>query len=114
MDLQRRLENGPLVFHVELQRFVDEETTPIEDSSNEWSEEESPFVRVAQLVIPRQDLGAKSQEAVDAQVDALNFSPWNHITDDFLRPLGGMNRGRRLAYRASAEFRRKDGAGASA
>ncbi len=106
-DLQRRLKAGPIVLQVELQRFVDEETTPIEDASKEWSEDDSPFIPVAQIVIPEQDLSAKAQEAVNAEVDALQFSPWNNIAGDFLRPLGGMNRGRRLAYRASAEFRKQ-------
>ncbi len=108
-DLQRRLEKEPVVFDFQVQRFVDEETTPVEDSSTEWNEEDSPFAGIAQLVIPRQDLGSAEAKANDAQVDALNFNPWNNITDDFLRPLGSMNRARRLAYQASAEFRRQAG-----
>jgi hypothetical protein len=104
-DLQKRLKKKPVVFQVKVQRFVDEETTPIEDTSTEWNEEDSPFVTVAKLVIPSQDLGTEEAKANDAQVDALKFSPWNNITDDFLRPLGSMNRARRLAYQASAEFR---------
>src|SRR4051794_6898610 len=104
-DLQRRLKKRPVVFQFKVQRFVDEETTPIEDTSKEWNEEDSPFVTVAKLVIPPQDLGTPEAKADDAQVDALRFSPWNNITDDFLRPLGSMNRARRLAYQASADFR---------
>jgi catalase len=110
-DLQKRLAKGPIVYDFKVQRFVDEESTPIEDSSKEWAEEDSPFVSVAQLVIPQQNLGTKEAKARDAQVDALNFSPWNNITDDFLRPLGGMNRGRLLGYKASAEFRVQTNAG---
>jgi hypothetical protein len=49
--------------------------------------------------------GSQDAENKIAQVDALKFSPWNNITDDFLRPLGSMNRARLLAYKASAEFR---------
>ena len=108
-DLQKRLAKTPIVFDFKVQRFVDEETTPIEDSSKEWNEEDSPFVSIAQLVLPQQDLGTKEAKARDAQVDALNFSPWNNITDDFLRPLGSMNRGRLLGYKASAEFRAQTG-----
>ncbi len=104
-DLQRRLEKQPVVFDFKVQRFVDEETTPIEDASTEWNEEDSPFVGIAQLVVPQQDLGTAEAKSNDAQVDALNFNPWNNITDDFLRPLGSMNRARRLAYQASAGFR---------
>ena len=104
-DLQQRLEKKPVVFDFKVQRFVDEETTPVEDASTEWNEEDSPFVGIAQLIIPQQDLSTKEAKANDAQVDALNFSVWNNITDDFLRPLGSMNRARRLAYKASAQFR---------
>lgn len=110
-DLQQRLEKKPVVFDFKVQRFVDEETTPIEDASTEWNEEDSPFVSIAQLIIPQQDLSTKEAKANDAQVDALNFSVWNNITDDFLRPLGSMNRARRLAYKASAEFRSQTGTG---
>jgi catalase len=113
-DLQRRLQKGPVVFHFKIQRFVDEETTPIEDTTTEWNEEDSPFVTVAKLVIPQQDLGTQEAKANDAQVDALKFSPWNNITDDFLRPLGSMNRARRLAYQASAEFRNQASTGGDA
>jgi hypothetical protein len=62
-------------------------------------------VTIAQLIIPKQELGTQEARANDAQVDTLRFNPWNNITDDFLRPLGSMNRARRLAYKASAEFR---------
>jgi hypothetical protein len=104
-DLQKRLAKGPVIFDFKVQRFVDEETTPIEDTTIQWNEEDSPFVTIAQLVIPPQDLGAEEAKARDAEVDALNFSPWNNITDDFLRPLGSMNRARLLGYKASADFR---------
>jgi catalase len=113
-DLQRRLAKGPVVFDFKVQRFVDEETTPIEDASKEWNEEDSPFVSIAQLVIPQQDLSTNEAKANDAQVDALSFSPWNNITDDFLRPLGSMNRARLLGYKASAEFRSQTSTGGSA
>ena len=113
-DLRKRLQKGPIVFDVKVQRFVDEETTPIEDASTEWNEEDSPFVTIAQLVIPPQDLGTNEAKTSDSQVDSLNFSPWNNITDDFLRPLGSMNRARLLAYKASAEFRSQTSAGGPA
>jgi len=108
-DLQKRLAKGPVVFDFKVQRFVDEETTPIEDTSTEWNEADAPFVTIAQLVIPQQDLNSKEAKARDAQTDALSFSPWNNITGDFLRPLGSMNRARLLGYKASAEFRNQPG-----
>jgi hypothetical protein len=113
-DLQKRLQKKPVVFDFKVQRFVDEEITPIEDTSVEWHEEDSPFVSIAQLVVAQQDLGTDEAKANDAQVDALKFSPWNNITDDFLRPLGSMNRARRLAYPASAEFRSQPATGGQA
>ena len=55
---------------------------------------------LAQLVIPSQELDAKDE----AEIDAYSFNPWNASIDDF-RPLGSMNRARRLVYFASAKLR---------
>ena len=99
-DLRARLRNGDLVLDLVVQRFDSESTTPIEDGSIEWR---TPWERVGQLVIPRQDLDAEQARALEVEIEKLAFSPWN-CTEDF-RPLGSLQRARRGVYKASAEKR---------
>jgi hypothetical protein len=40
------------------------------------------------------------------EIAAYEFSPWNTNLDEF-RPLGSMNRARKLVYHASAKLRRQ-------
>lgn len=86
-------------FEVQLQR--DAERQPVEDASVEWKEEDTPFLRVATLQMPRQD----SWEAgrVREVDENMRFSVWTGLAAH--RPLGNINRARRGAYRHSADFR---------
>jgi len=75
---------------------------PIEDFSVPWEETKSIPVRVGHLHIPRQTL----DDAFDReQGEGLSFSPWNTTAD--LRPLGSLNRARRVVYQISARTRQK-------
>lgn len=102
-DLVRRLAAGPIRYELRIQRFVDEQRTPIEDASVEWSTDVSPWVPLATLTIPRTDLTSDPAKATEAEIEAMSFDPW-HATDD-LRPLGAMNRIRKLAYGLSSQAR---------
>ena len=99
-EIISRLREGDVRFDFKIQRYVDEERTPIEDGTVEWKEADAPFVTVARLVIPAQELDAEDE----AEIDGYAFNPWNASVDDF-RPLGSMNRARRLVYSASAKLR---------
>lgn len=72
----------------------------VEDPRDEWSESEAPFVRVATIDIPAQDFSTPSQ---DATCEALSFTPWHTVSEH--RPLGGMNRARRVVYEAVSALR---------
>lgn len=102
-DLARRLKNGDVAFDLYVQRFVDGQTTPIEDASVEWPEWVASPVRIARLTIPARDVGSVEARTTERRVDALAFNPWN-TTDEF-RPLGNLNRARKVAYDVSAEHR---------
>ena len=102
-ELQERLRAGDLVFDFVVQFFVDEARTPIEDTSVAWDAAVAPFVRVAQLRIPRCDLSGDDARQTSEKVDQLSFSPWHAVMDH--RPLGSVMRARKLAYEASADFR---------
>jgi hypothetical protein len=101
IELARRLKNGPVQFRLALQRFVNEELTPIEDGAVEWREEISSPIEVATLVIPEQDLLGEEGESQAAVVDRLAFNPW-HAPREFC-PLGNLNRARGVIYSQSAK-----------
>lgn len=99
-ELVSRLRAGDVRFDFKVQRYIDAARTPIEDATVEWKEEDAPFITIARLVIPKQELDANSE----ADIDNYAFNPWNTGSDDY-RPLGSMNRARKLVYSASAKLR---------
>jgi len=102
-DAARRLAAGPVAMELCIQRYRDPTSTPIEDTSVEWTEQASPAEPVAVLTVPQCDAGSAAGQSVAGAVDMLAFNPWN-TTDDFA-PLGNLNRARKAAYDASAAVR---------
>lgn len=94
-DVLERLRARPLTYAFELQFFVDEASTPIEDGSVDWPESVAPFVSVARLTLPKQD----PPSAFAEQVEAATFDPWAALLDH--RPLGELMRARKVVYYAS-------------
>lgn len=95
-EVRSRLAGGPLVFALELQFFVSEEETPIEDASKTWPESVAPFVTVARLSIPPQDLDAPAGRALAEAIEAAAFDPWRALAAH--RPLGDVMRARKVVY----------------
>jgi Catalase len=102
-ELADRLRKGDLMFDFVVQFYVDDERTPIEDTSVRWKPEEAPFVKVAQLRIPSCNLDDPLNCARSNMIDQYSFSPWHTIDEH--RPLGNVMRARRVAYQASASLR---------
>jgi hypothetical protein len=100
IEFAERLAYGPVQYSFALQRYVDEESTPIEDGAVEWTEEVSPPIEIATLVVPAQDLLGREGAAASAEVDRMAFNPWNAPPE--FRPLGNINRARRTVYARSA------------
>jgi Animal haem peroxidase/Catalase len=98
-----RLRDGDVKFDFCLQRYVDDEKTPIEDTAIEWSEAASLPVSIATLTLPMRDLTTGDALAERRSIDEKGFNPWN-TTDDF-RPLGHLNRARKAVYDASIAHR---------
>jgi hypothetical protein len=98
-----RLRREDLRYLLQVQRFVDERRTPIEDGVVEWREEDAPPATVATLVLPKQDLAAAGGAEREREIDTMAFSPWD--ADGGLHPIGGLNRARRLVYPASVRLR---------
>jgi hypothetical protein len=91
------------MFDFVVQFYVDDERTPIEDTSVPWKPQNAPFVMVAQLRIPSCDLDNPLTNELSDKINQLSFSPW-HTTEDH-RPLGNVMRARRVAYQVSSELR---------
>ena len=102
-EAARRLAEGDIRFELWVQRYVDEDSTPIEDTAVAWSEQVSPAEPVAVLTLTRGDLSTADALAQAQLIDAMAFNPWN-TTDEF-RPLGNLNRARKAVYDASSAQR---------
>lgn len=99
-ELRARLAREDVAFDFCVQFQTDARTMPIEDASVEWSERESPYVRVAEVRIPRQSIDAPGREQI---CERTSFNPWHALAVH--RPLGGMNRVRRAIYESMQHFR---------
>ncbi len=95
-DLIARLATGSIGYRLRAQFFVDEATTPIEDTSVVWP---SPFHELARVVIPSQAIDSARGQAIEEYVESLSFDPWHALAE--LRPLGAIMRARAHAYRES-------------
>ncbi len=74
---------------------------PIEDIAVVWSEEESPYIPVARIAVTPQD--AWEPTSVRELDDGMSYSPWHGIAAH--RPLGSVQRARKMAYEHGAQFR---------
>ena len=104
-DLVRRLQRRPLRWQLQLQPFVDEQSTPIEDATVDWP---SAYTTVATLELPQQ----LPDDTFTRQVQEAAFDPWLALAAH--RPLGDVMRARRVIYFASQQQRRAVVAGESA
>jgi hypothetical protein len=100
--LVAELQARPYEFDIQVQLCTDLERMPVEDVTVEWPEPLSPFVTVAKLRIPRQDISdADNLE----KMDALSFSPWR-VTAEHV-PLGNIMRVRKEVYRQASLLRHR-------
>jgi hypothetical protein len=103
LDLQQDLRQRARSFELCAQLFVDEQQTPIEDSSHEWLESVAPPVVLGRVVLPQQDLDRPEARELANRIESSEaFNPWN---TPCLHPLGRTNRARREAYNRSAANR---------
>ena len=98
--MKQQVAESDVYFDFMVQVQTDPVRMPIEDSLTIWDEALSPFQRVAIIRIPRQDITA---EAIDI-AENLAFTPWHALPEH--RPLGNMNRTRRVVYELVSDFRR--------
>lgn len=88
-----QLERGEAAFELLVQRWVDDERTPIEDPTADWDETVTPFEPVARIRIPSQTVKDPVKLAL---AENLSFTPWHALPDHL--PLGSINRVRQRVY----------------
>ena len=103
-DFRSHLAQGPLRIELQLQFFVDETRTPIEDASVDWPEDVAPYVTVGVLTIPQQDPQTEAGRELAAAIESAAFDPWSALMDH--RPLGEVMRARKVVYFRSQQGRR--------
>ena len=98
--LVAELRERPYQFDIQIQLCADLAQMPVEDVTVEWPEHLSPFVTVAKLRFPQQDI---SDDANLDKMDALSFTPWRVTAAH--APLGNIMRVRKEVYRHSSILR---------
>jgi hypothetical protein len=99
-DFSARLVRNPLQWDLQLQPFVSEKLTPIEDASVNWT---TPYTTVARLTLPVQDTDSATGKAILAKAETGVIDPWQALAAH--RPLGDVQRARKVVYFASQKGR---------
>lgn len=94
-----QLAEGDARFEFLVQRRTSDDQS-IENPLQEWKEDAAPFTRVATITIPKQTFATEAQDAFG---ENLSFNPWHCVAEH--KPLGGVNRIRRVVYEAISAFR---------
>jgi catalase len=71
---------------------------PVEDTTIQWKESDSPFVPVARIEIPKQEFAANQEVC-----ENLSFNPWHALPEH--KPAGALNRVRKQVYLSVARYR---------
>jgi hypothetical protein len=99
-DFSVRLQKQSLRWDLQLQPFVSEHLTPIEDASVNWP---SPYHTVAHLTLPAQDSSSAAGQELARKIEASVIDPWQALAAH--RPLGDVQRARRVVYFVSQKGR---------
>jgi len=99
-EMNKTLAERDVCFDFFIQRYVDEERTPIEDTTVVWNETVSRPEHVAKIIIPSQDLMCAERASF---CENLSFSPWHGLPEH--KPLGAINRVRKRVYLEISKYR---------
>lgn len=79
---------------------VEEDELSVEMATNEWKESVAPFFQVATITIPQQAFDKPEQHKF---CENISYTPWHTVPEH--RPLGGINRIRKVVYTSIANLR---------
>jgi catalase len=104
--LTDQLKSDRHCFDLMVQPQVQQKNMPVEDTTTEWKESDSPFFPVARIEIAKQNIEPYLQSGF---CENLTYSPWHALPQH--RPVGGLNRIRKAVYQGIANYRHcKNGA----
>jgi len=98
--LVAELRERPYEFDIQVQLSTDLVRMPVEKTTVVWPESLSPYVTVAKLRLPQQDIGGEDNFE---RMDKTSMAPWR-VTEEH-RPLGSIMRSRLEVYRESSKLR---------
>lgn len=98
--LVAELRERPYEFDVQVQLCTDLAQMPVEKTTVRWPESLSPYVTVAKLRLPQQDIGSEDNFE---KMDKTSMTAWR-VTEQH-RPLGNIMRARKEVYRQSSILR---------
>ncbi|TXD97652.1 catalase family protein [Psychrobacter frigidicola] len=87
-------------FEVQIQLCRNPKKQPIEELTTEWKESDAPFVTVARLTIPCQDVPDDGNFDI---MENLSFTPFRCLEEN--RPIGNLQQSRLKAYQIASETR---------
>jgi len=99
--MQNTLNNGDVLFKFYVQPKTSDNMS-VEDYTVEWDEQQAPFYEVATIRIPRQYFQTAE---LDSLGENLSFNPWHTLPEH--RPLGCLNRVRKIVYERISRVRRE-------
>src|SRR5699024_3252876 len=100
-DLEARLKANQARFIFKVQLRTDAESMPLDAATVRWPEAKSPFIPVAELILPRQDITRRGQAEYG---ENLAYNIWRVTADH--APQGSIAEARKVVYAASAAQRR--------
>lgn len=89
-----------ICFKLNVQFQTDVKTTSIEDGLDQWTEEESPSIHIANIILPKQIIRDDQQ---DQFCDQLKFNPWHSL--EAHKPMSDSGQARFFVYKGSADGR---------
>jgi hypothetical protein len=98
--MSSRLKSGGACFDFLVQLQKDPKKMPVEDPTVKWSERKSPFTPIAMIDIPPQRFESAEQRKFCKD---LSMNPWHAVPEH--RPLGGINRVRKVVYETISKLR---------
>ena len=100
LALSARLKEREARFDFLVQIQTDPVAMPVEDPTVPWDETVSPFIKAATIRIPVQAFESAEQMNFG---ENLSFTPWHALAEH--RPLGGINRARKMVYESISRRR---------
>lgn len=101
------IENNSAQFDLMVQLCQNLQEQPLEDARVIWDQEKYPFEKVASIIVPPQH--PFSPQRINFWKDQIRVDPWHGL--ETLKPLGSINRVRKVVYKASSAYRRRTNGG---